>query len=57
MIHPPSEDNILDGFLETGLGIGAYSIHTTHESGIAVLPGMVDPFGGEKKCHQYIFGN
>ena len=51
MIRPLSEDNILNGFLGLGIGTGACSIHSAHQSGIVVLPGTVHPLwvggGGE----------
>lgn len=46
LIRPLSEDNILNGFLELGVGIGACSVHSTHRPGIAVPPGTVHPLGG-----------
>ena len=37
----------LNGFLELGVGIGACSVHSMHQPGIAVLPGMVHLLWGK----------
>ena len=46
---PLSEDGVLGGFLEQGVGVGACSVHSTHRPGIAVPPGTVHQKKKKKK--------
>lgn len=38
---PLFDDNIVNGFLEPGDGLGAFSFHSRHQPGTDVIPGMV----------------
>lgn len=48
LIRPLSEDNVVNGFVKQGEGIEACSVHSTHRTAIALLPGRTHPLDKKK---------